>query len=110
MLRLSHWESPVSLEDYLNTTSIRDNRQFTTISVPFLQLWRRKFPYPLSSVEDLERCVANGYVYEVRVKGKWAGVIAVWREGDYGMRGYCIEEYILASGFRKDSVQQCGGA
>ena len=53
-----------------------------------------------SSVEDFENCITNGYVFEVYLQGQWVGVIAVWRESDYGMSGYCIEEYILKSEFR----------
>lgn len=53
-----------------------------------------------SSLEDFRNCIANGYVYEVGVKGQWAGVIAVWRHSEYGMYGYCIQEEILASDFR----------
>jgi hypothetical protein len=60
--------------------------------------------------EDLEDYAAEGGLFSILVDERWAGLAAVFRANEYGLRGYCIGELVLTaetrgSGFAR-SIQQ----
>lgn len=60
--------------------------------------------------EDLEDYAAEGGLFSILVDDRWAGLAAVFRANEYGLRGYCVGELVLTaetrgSGFAA-SIQQ----
>jgi len=55
---------------------------------------------PISTREDLARCLEEGLLYEARVEGSWAGLIAAAAESFYGISALCIHEEILCEPLR----------
>jgi GNAT superfamily N-acetyltransferase len=60
--------------------------------------------------EDLEDYAAEGGLFSILVDERWAGLAAVFRANEYGLRGYCVGELVLTAeargrGFAR-SIQQ----
>ena len=55
----------------------------------------------IESREQLEAYREAGHLFEIRIGGQWAGVVAVERSTAHGIRGYHVAELLLAAAFRR---------
>ncbi|MBB6099456.1 GNAT superfamily N-acetyltransferase [Deinobacterium chartae] len=60
---------------------------------------RREFARP-ESEEDLQEALEDGLLFEMRIEGVWAGVMAAYRGVGHGLRGFVVGEMLLDSAFR----------
>jgi L-amino acid N-acyltransferase YncA len=53
-----------------------------------------------STPDELQECAAEGLLFEVRVDGHPAGVVAARRDDDHGMTGFVVQEIVLDDAHR----------
>ena len=58
----------------------------------------------LEPEEDMQGYLDDGYVFEIFVEGRWAGVTAVDTDVQRGLSGLCVTEIILAKAFRAQGL------